>query len=424
MSKRQRTKYPGVYQREAERVHGSADVAYDITYKVEGKKIWEKVGWKSQGYTVRLAKAVRDERIRSVLHGDELPKNRQKVPSFSEAAEKYLEWAEKNKARKGIMDKINFEKRLRDEIGGKRLHEISSFDLERIKAKLQKEELAPATVKHVLVLVRMIFNKAIQWGDYKGDNPIKGVKLPRPQNERQRFLTHKEATALLDELTKRSPQLHDMTLISLHCGLRAGEIFNLRGQDIDYQSGTLHVSDPKNKHPRQAFMTERVMEILRARRPENPGDFVFKSTRDGKIESVSTTFDRAVKALGFNDRITDSRHKVIFHTCRHTFCSWLASQGTPLHVIAELAGHRTLAMTQRYAHLIPDVKKAAIRDMEATFNESRPDSEEKGNEEPASLEALAGKNLPETKRHTLHLRKKLANDTGVQEPKSTQGNRR
>jgi hypothetical protein len=34
-------------------------------------------------------------------------------------------------------------------------------------------------------------------------------------------------------------------------------------------------------------------------------------------------------------------------------------------------GHKTLAMTERYAHLSPDVKKEATRTLEANFNEAR-----------------------------------------------------
>ena len=55
------------------------------------------------------------------------------------------------------------------------------------------------------------------------------VKLPALQNERQRFLTHEEADLLLRNLEEVSPLVHDMALLSLHCGLRFGEITNLKG---------------------------------------------------------------------------------------------------------------------------------------------------------------------------------------------------
>jgi hypothetical protein len=49
------------------------------------------------------------------------------------------------------------------------------------------------------------------------------------------------------------------------------------------------------------------------------------------------------------------------HILRHTFCSHLAMQGATAKAIQELAGHRDLTTTQRYMHLSPAHKEAAIR---------------------------------------------------------------
>ncbi|MBK7552183.1 MAG: tyrosine-type recombinase/integrase [Syntrophaceae bacterium] len=94
---------------------------------------------------------------------------------------------------------------------------------------------------------------------------------------------------------------------------------------------------------------------------ENPEDFVFQSKRGEKIKEVSHTFDRVVKDLKINEGIKDPRQKVVFHTLRHTFASWLAIQGTPILTIKELLGHQTLAMTERYSHLSPGPQEAGNR---------------------------------------------------------------
>ena len=78
-------------------------------------------------------------------------------------------------------------------------------------------------------------------------------------------------------------------------------------------------------------------------------------TADGKKRvQVSRAFMKCVSQLGFNDGVTDSRQRVVFHTLRHTFASWLVQKGVPLHTVAELMGYKSIAMTQRYAHLSPD----------------------------------------------------------------------
>ncbi len=73
------------------------------------------------------------------------------------------------------------------------------------------------------------------------------------------------------------------------------------------------------------------------------------------------------KEIGFNKGITDNRQKVSFHTLRHTFASWLAIQGTSLYEIKELMGHKSIEMTERYAHLMPNVKLKAVNKLADDF---------------------------------------------------------
>lgn len=367
---RQKTAYPGVYRREIEsKINGKNDAVFDITYKTENKKVWEKIGKESEGYTPKLAATVRGERIRSLRHGLELPKQRAKAPLFSTVWTRYSTWAEKNKARKAYDDKNRWKKHLKDRLENKRLSEISPFDLERLKSDLSKKGLSPATVKHCLVLLRQIYNKSKSWGLYKGENPIKGVKMPSVQNQRTRFLSHEDASLLLSELKKmKTPDLHDMALLSLHTGMRAGEIFNLRAYDLDFQNGLIRITDPKNKITRHCFMTPSVKEMLQGRMPEKSGDFVVPDKNGKKIVAISQSFRKVIKKIGFNAGITDRRQMITFHSLRHSFASWLALQGESLITIRDLLGHRTTAMTERYSHLIADHKRSAVSRLAEFFN--------------------------------------------------------
>ena len=360
--KRRRTKYQGVYGREAvNRKNGNkTDICFDFTYKADGKKIWEKAGWLSEGYSAKLAADIRAERLRSIRHGQELPKQKTKAPYMRDVWERYYSWAQGSKARKGIDDFYRYQKHLQDHFGDKRLNEVSSFDLERLKSDLTKEGLSPASVKQCLILIRQIYNKAITWGMYQGVNPIKGVKMPTIQNQRTRFLTHEEADLLLEQLKKSpSPMLYDISLLALHTGMRAGEIFNLKALDLDFASDVIRISNPKNKRTRFAYMTRAVKEMLRGRTPAEPEGLVFPDRKGNQARAVSQAFRRAVNKLGFNKGISDPRELVTFHTLRHTFASWLCIQGEPLTTIKELLGHQTAALTERYSHLLPDHKRRA-----------------------------------------------------------------
>jgi integrase len=266
-----KTRYQGVCFRvsEGRRVqNGKPDKCFFIRYKKDGRRITEKVGWGGDGYTAEIAKKIRGERIRTIWHGEELPKDKEKTPHFSEMAEAFLKWAEENKA-SFKDDKGRYNNHLKDPLGKKRLSEITPLDLEKLKSDLTKKELGPATIKQCLGLVRQIFNKALDWGKYKGANPIRGVKMPTLNNGRERFLSQEEVAILLKELWTVSKSVHDQALISLHCGLRAGEIFSLRGRDLDFKNAFMRIMDPKNKTNRIAFMTETVKEMLKRRLPDN-----------------------------------------------------------------------------------------------------------------------------------------------------------
>lgn len=72
------------------------------------------------------------------------------------------------------------------------------------------------------------------------------------------------------------------------------------------------------------------------------------------------TFERVADSL-FNRGVKDARQRVTFHTLRHTFASWMAQAGTPLLVLKDLLGHKTLAMVARYAKLMPSTTGDALR---------------------------------------------------------------
>jgi integrase len=369
MAVRERTKYPGVYKRISteKMLNGKPDTCFDITYKLEGKKIWEKAGWLSEGYSEKLASDIRAERLRSIRHGLDLPKQKAKVPFLKDIWPKYETWAIANKRARDDISRYNHH--IGPRFGEKRMNDITAFDLERMKSELLKEGLAPATVKHCLVIVRQVYNKAFSWNLYKGGNPVKGVKMPTVQNQRTRFLSHDEAHTLLERLKDmQTPNLYDMSLLSLHCGLRANEIFKLKGNDLDFENGIIRITDPKNKKSRHAYMTDSVKKMLESRIPDKLEGIVFPSRNDKKIENISKSFRKVIKDLKFNDGVTDRRDLVLFHTLRHTFASWLALQGESLFVIKELMGHKSTAMTERYSHLIPDHKRAATERLEMAFN--------------------------------------------------------
>ncbi len=371
---RQKTHRTGVFVREsAVRRHlGKPDKCYDICYKTRaGKLKWEKIGWQSEGYTPQMAGHIRAERIRAMRHGEELPGEKKELP-FSEAWEKFYEWAQVNRRSFGD-DKVRYEKHLKDALGHLALSEISPFHFERIKSGLTKQKLSPQTIKHVLGLAREVINKAIAWGDFHGENPTRGIKFPSTRHtNRLRYLSRSEAHLLLQRVQMYSQRLYEICLVGLHTGMRAGEIWNLRWADVDVKDRTIHIlgpdysRGPKGDLARKAYMTDELAVVFAE--GGRPDEHVFTDRGGKKIKSVSGSFFKAVEDLGLNAGVRDRRHKLVFHSLRHTFGSWLAISGASLQTIKELMGHGKIEQTERYAHLCPDQKRNAAMALQAMLS--------------------------------------------------------
>ncbi len=368
-----KTRFQGVFFRESKkrRHEGKPDRCFYVAYRVEDKQKWERVGWLSEGITPAMAHHIRGERLRALRLGQDLPSAKSEL-TFGQLTQKYLEWAKLNK-RSWNKDEQRYRLHLAGSLGNLKLRKISPFTLEKLKIELFEKGLSPATVKHCLVLVRQIFNKGKAWNFYKGENPVPKVKLPTLNNTRTRFLSYEEANELLKEVKKRSQQAYEMCLLSLHTGMRIGEITALRWRDIDLESEVIVIRDPKNKQTRYTHMSKTVWEVFKRKDKdkENPEDLIFK-TKDGRPlgSNAPKAFKSAVKALGFNDGVSDPRDRISFHSLRHSFASWLAIEGTPLLTIKELLGHKTLAMVQRYAHLSPGAKKEAVRRIQEKLSQT------------------------------------------------------
>jgi integrase len=385
-----KTKFPGVRYKEpgTRRFKGKPEKYFSIRYKRNGKSVEEGAGWESAGVTPQYCSQLRTQIVQNIRAGKDhvslkekreieetkrLVKAEEKEATerentpLSEIAEKYLEWSKHNK--KSWKDDLSrYKNHIKPVLGHIPIKNISILNLEGLKKKLRSKGIAPQTVLHCLQLVRAIFNRATSWGLYYGENPVTATAkadqkfLKIPDASRVNFLNYDQADTLMDELKVRSLQLHDIALISLHTGARAGEIFNLVWADIDFPHTIITLRDTKNGDTRQAFMTPQVKKMLAARHYQGikSSDLIFKNRNEKKIREVSNAFARAIKKLGFNKDAVDARDKIVFHSLRHTFGSWLALQGTTLLTIKELMGHRKIEMTLKYAHLLPDEKRKAV----------------------------------------------------------------
>jgi site-specific recombinase XerD len=261
-------------------------------------------------------------------------------------------------------EKSVFKVWLKPYLGKIRLRDLSPLHLEKLKRIMLKDGKSPRRIQYVLAISRQVWNTARNQGSVSGDWPGRGVKIPKIDNRRMRFLSPQESEDLLSELKERSKQTHNIFLVSLDCGLRFGEIVKIQFGHVNIADGIIMVVDPKGVKNRAAFMTTRVKEMFQFMPTGKKTDLVFKDTKGEAIKKISKTFSRAVDHLLLNDGVIDRRDRVVYHTARHTFASNLVSNGASLYVVSQLLGHADIIMASRYSHLGAGSLRAAVEKME------------------------------------------------------------
>lgn len=216
-----------------------------------------------------------------------------------------------------------------------------------IKSTREPKLRAPATANRYMVVLSTAFTMAVNEWEWLTDHPMRGIaRLPEPRG-RVRFLDDDERTRLLLACREiNSPHLHFLVVLALSTGARHGELIKLRWRDVDFKRNVIVLHDTKNKERRVLPLAHHALEMIQQRYRERTlaTDLVFPSPYDPKRPWESQSSWKAALAKA---KITDFR----FHDLRHSAASYLAMNGASLAEIAEVLGHKTLAMVKRYAHL-------------------------------------------------------------------------
>src|SRR5262249_36646299 len=123
---------------------------------------------------------------------------------------------------------------------------------------------------------------------------------------------------------------------------------------------------PKSGVDYHVPMSDDLRAVLRALPSRMRSEWVFPSESGDTPLDAKNFLHRVFGPALKEAKITDLR----WHDLRHTFASRLGIAGVDARTVQTLMGHKTLAMTERYAHLSPAHKLAAVRRL------NRPESEE------------------------------------------------
>jgi integrase len=282
------------------------------------------------------------------------------VLTLADAWDKFLPWAKSNK-KSWKDDQSRWTHHVEPYLAKGRLDRITPGDIQGLLDRMP--EHAPATRKLVLALVKRLFNWSIKAGHYDGLNPALRVEAPKFDNSVTNPLTREDLGKLLDGLESfQNPHFRLVVLFALFSGKRRGEILKLKWADVDLVNGFVTYRQTKGGSTQSLPMNESCRGLLEeAKLLSLNCQICFPCSTGTHYHSFDATWRR------FRKRYKLEGYR--FHDLRHTFASYLASSGqVDIYTLKELLGHKSLTMTQRYAHLINGALKKAVSVADKAFN--------------------------------------------------------
>ena len=366
---------------------GKQERIYYIRYRdPSGKLIEEKAGRatvkKQDAETPGEMTALEASKIRADrMRGRDLPnRNRREVEEAAKAGRWTFNrlWKEYKTGQPGMKrsatDESNFKNYLSPPFGDKEPREVAPLDVDRLRLSLSKKK-APGTVKNVLELLRRLSNFA-ENKRLCAPLPFR-VSMPKVNNLKTENLNAEQIARLLAVLRGErldddppdadpsvDPDARDVVYMALFTGMRRGEIFRLKWDDIDFRRGFITLKETKGGTDTAIPLSDPAREVIEGRiRTESP--YVFPGRFGGK----RTDIKRALEKIRKRAKLPEGFRPL--HGLRHVFASHLASSGeVDLYTLQRLLTHKSPMMTQRYAHLTDAALKRGANVMSRIVQEA------------------------------------------------------
>jgi len=337
----------------------------DKRIAADGSISW-RVRVRKQGYPTRTKSFTRKTDAQAwarqleakIDRGHAIPTQEAAKRTLADAIDKYLLDVLPHKARNRNAE--NVKRHLnwwRDELGAFALSAVTPAAISDARDKLRRavnggkgkgrKPRSAGTVNRYLVALSAVLRVAADEWLWIETTPMAKVKKLGEPRGRVRFLSDDERKALLEACkASDSTMLYPVVVVALSTGMRQGEILGLTWDRVDLKRGALIIEETKNGERRTVPVVGHAAAVLKEyRRLHRRLDtkLVFPSKEGKQPAAIRQSWHRAVTRAG----LTDFR----FHDLRHSAASYLAMNGASITEIADVLGHKTLAMVKRYSHL-------------------------------------------------------------------------
>jgi len=266
------------------------------------------------------------------------------------------------------------------------LGQITRHDIKAWVAQLRAPDedgkaLASTTVQRIVHLMSASLVAAVD-AEILSVNPAARIKLPPAPPHKERYLDIGEFNELIDQMPTRQDQI--LTHFLAYLGPRIGEASGLHEHRLDLKRRQVVIAEtfdeamgeikpmPKGKKSRVLPIPEWLaieLEWLLTSRPAAKtcglkhrsgtcrSGLLFRTDAGTVVrrDNWDTTFRNAMQAVNLGtEEAPVAMEPATIHDLRHTYASWMLADGTvTIQELAELMGHGSVTVTERYSHLAP-----------------------------------------------------------------------
>jgi len=313
----------------------------------------------AEAYLGKVKSSIREGRFFDIM--------KESVTTFNQLLEAFIEF--RLKTEKGgkyfntsikyfTGDQDKHEGVLRKYFGKKLLSEITLKALEEFREERKRTPTqygTPRTNRTVNLEMKtlcQIFKKGLKWGMLE-KNPFENNEddlFYEGKDKRERALTEDEVRKLIEACPAKACNgyLKPMVITAIYTGLRKSDIFNLKWTDIHLERGLIKLTEQKTGKARYIVLNSDMRTLLH--KLPVKGEYVFPN-KDGKaFTDIKRSFQTAIADAGIKQS-EDRKHKVVFHTLRHTCISLLTEKGADTTAVMNYVAHASEEMTEHYTHL-------------------------------------------------------------------------
>lgn len=328
----------------------------------QGKRHRERIGRKAEAITAY------SDRKREIREGRYVPpRYGGRGLTFRDLAERAMEYKRSRLKPSSLITDMRHLEHLYPLLGHLEAAAVHPAEIETVLAKFRNRGLSGSTTNRYRSLLSSIFKYGKRM-KLIPSNPIADVERSKENAHRDRYLRPEEEERLRKMIREKCPEREPELDLALYTGMRRGEQFSLKWENVDLELGRLTVygksgrryitlnSSAKAALHKLKEMRDRLVvtrgtdlesQIVNAFFP-----YVCLDTKSDTQKDWRRWFEDAVKEAGIEN--------FRWHDLRHTFASRLVMAGVPLNSVKDFLGHHSITMTERYSHLSPDHRAIEI----------------------------------------------------------------